>query len=383
MNKRIGTIRILIAFVYTTLICISSSVYAIKTARQQIQLKAGAALQRIKSDSETPARVKWHRDRGTVRSLYNLTLPAPMGTLETSVRQCLGDYCDLFALTDPNIELRLTNVQNSLTGEHVRFHQYYNGIEVYGAVISVHTNRSRQIRVIHSNYFPEIKIGTVASLAPGQVIDVAVAEVRAFDLRKPPRANLVIFPNRDAGQVGDYANAYRLAYRVILHSRQPLAGWEYIIDANTGESLHRQSLLRFADGRGRVFNPNPVVALKDFTLEDQEDSAHAIPEEAYTEVILPELDGSGFLDGTYVSTRLTENRANEPTLEFNYLRDDPRFEEVMVYYHVDAVGRYLKGLGFDFVDDWQIPTNVHVNQEDNSFYDSDEGSINFGDGGVD
>ncbi len=381
MNRQIFATPIALALC-TVLICVSA-VYAKGKEKQQFRLKAGAALQRIKSDSETPARVKWHRDRGTVRSLYNLTLPAPMGTLETSVRQCLSDYCDLFALTDPNIELRLTNVQNSLTGTHVRFHQYYNGIEVYGAVISVHTNRSRQIRVIHSNYFPEIKIGTVASLGSEQAIDIAVAEAEAFDLRKPARANLVIFPNRDAGQVGDYANAYRLAYRVILHSRQPRVSWEYIIDANTGKPLHQQSLLRFADGRGRVFNPNPVVALKDFTLEDQEDSADAIPQGAYTEVVLPGLDGSGFLDGTYVSTRLTENRANEPTLEFNYLRDDPRFEEVMVYYHVDAVGRYLKGLGFDFVDDWQIPTNVHVNQEDNSFYDSDEGSINFGDGGVD
>ena len=54
------------------------------------------------------------------------------------------------------------------------------------------------------------------------------------------------------------------AYRAIVHSRQPLASWEYIIDANTGEPLQRQNLLRSADGRGRVFNPNPVVALKEF-----------------------------------------------------------------------------------------------------------------------
>ena len=159
--------------------------------------------------------------------------------------------------------------------------------------------------------------------------------------------------------------------------------WEYIIDANTGEPLHRRNLLRFADGRGRVFNPNPVVALKDFTLMDQDDSADAIPEAAYTDVILPELDGSGFLDGPYVSTRLTENRANEPTLAFNYLRDDPRFEEVMVYYHVDAVGRYLKGLGFDFVDDWQLSANVHFGMTRAGFYDPIDGSINFGDAGVD
>ena len=157
-------------------------------------------MQRIKSESETAVRARWHRDRGTVRSLYNLTLPAPMGTLETSTRQCLNDYCDLFAMTDPSIELRLTDIQSSLTGRHVRFHQYYNGIEVYGAVVSVHTNRSGQIRVIHSNYFPRINISTTASLTPEGAINIAIAETGAFDLRKPPHANLVIFPNSDAGQ---------------------------------------------------------------------------------------------------------------------------------------------------------------------------------------
>ena len=381
MNNRITSIPIML--VYTILICIPSWVYAKKEVRQQIQLKAGAALQRVKFDSETPVRARWHRDRGTVRSLYNLTLPAPTGTLETSVRQCLNDHCDLFAMTDPNIELRLTDIQNSLTGRHVRFHQYYNGIEVYGAATSVHTNHSGQIRVIHNNYFPQINISTAASLSPEGAINIAIAESRAFDLRKPPRAKLVIFPNHNAGQIGDYANAYRLAYRAIVHSRQPVASWEYIIDANTGEPLHRRNLLRSADGRGRVFNPNPVVALKDFRLMDQGDSADAIPEEAYTDVILPELKGSGFLDGPYVSTRLTDNRANEPTLEFNYLRDDSRFEEVMVYYHIDAVGRYLKGLGFNFVDDWQIPANVHFGMTRAGFYDDSDGSINFGDAGVD
>ena len=381
MNKRISSTPIML--VLTILICIPSSVYAKKEVRQQIQLKAGAALQRVKFDSETPVRARWHRDRGTVRSLYNLTLPAPTGTLETSARQCLSDYCDLFAMTDPNIELRLTTIQSSLTGRHARFHQYYKGIEVYGAATSVHTNRSGQIRVIHNNYFPRINISTAASLSPEGAIDIAIAESGAFDLRKPPRAKLVIFPNHNAGQIGDYANAYRLAYRAIVHSRQPVASWEYIIDSHTGKPLHRRNLLRSADGRGRVFNPNPVVALKDFRLMDQGDSADAIPEEAYTDVILSELDGSGFLNGPYVSTRLTDNRANEPTLEFNYLRDDSRFEEVMVYYHIDAVGRYLKELGFDFVNDWQIPANVHFGMTRAGFYNDSDGSINFGDAGVD
>ena len=381
MNKQIFSTPFALAL-WAILIC-APLVYAKGKERQQIQLNTAAALQRIKSDSETPVRARWHPNRRTVRSLYNLTLPASKGTLETSARQCISDYSDLFAMTDPIIELRLKYIQSSLTGKHVRFHQYHNGIEVYGAAISIHTNHSGQIRVIHSNYFPQINISTAASFSPDQAISIAIADAGVFEVRKPPRANLVIFPSRDVGQIGDYADAYRLAYRVNLHSRQPLASWECIIDANTGEPLYQQNLLRYADGRGRVFNPNPVVALKDFTLMDQDDAADAIPEEAYTDVILRELDGSGFLDGPYVSTRLTENRANEPTLVFNYLRDDPRFEEVMVYYHVDTVARYLKGLGFDFVNNWQLPANVHVGVTRAGFYDDSDGSIGFGDAGAD
>ena len=35
------------------------------------------------------------------------------------------------------------------------------------------------------------------------------------------------------------------------------------------------------------------------------------------------------------------------------------------------------------MDNWQIPTNVHINESNNAFYDDSDGSINFGDGGVD
>ena len=55
----------------------------------------------------------------------------------------------------------------------------------------------------------------------------------------------------------------------------------------------------------------------------------------------------------------------------------------MVYYHVDTVGRYVKGIGFDFVDNWQIPANVHFGMTRAGFYDDSDGSINFGDAGVD
>jgi len=353
-------------------------------ASTQHNHEAMKALQTLKLRSESSVRTRWHDDRGTVRSLYNLTIPAPAGTPETSARRFLNDHRSLFGMTDPGVELRLEGVQQSLTGRHIRLRQYYRGVEVCGGDISVHTDRFGQVRVVHSNYFPKINTGVAASLPAGSAVDIAVNATNAYSITGSPQSKLVIFPNREALKMDDYTDAYRLAHRVIVRSQRPAGTWEYIIDASTGEIMRRRNLLRFFEGQGRVFNPNPVVALQDTTLEDMSDSDKAIPEEAYSDVTLLGLDGSGYLDGIHVSTRLTTNRAYEPSLEFNYSRRDDRFEEVMAYYHIDSIARYIIDLGFDsLMSNWQVPVNAHVSDEDNAFYDPFDGSINFGDGGID
>ncbi len=165
-----------------------------------------------------------------------------------------------------------------------------------------------------------------------------------------------------------------------------------LVDDATLDVVEVHDRLRYANGRGRVFIPNPVVALHDPSLEDQDDSADAVPEEAYERVILFDLDGSGYLTGPYVTTEPTSSRAFEPSsLQFKYDRSDDRFEEVMAYYHIDAYQRYIQRLGFDNVANGQIPVNVNGLADDNSYYQppspSDPpdylGSITFGSGGVD
>ena len=110
MNKPIVSIPMVLVL-YAMVICIPSSVYAKRTVRDHLKLQASVALQRIKSASATGVRARWHQDRGTVRSLYNLTLPLSPGTLETAARQCLSEHCDLFGMTDPHTELRLKTIQ--------------------------------------------------------------------------------------------------------------------------------------------------------------------------------------------------------------------------------------------------------------------------------
>ena len=60
--------------------------------------------------------------------------------------------------------------------------------------------------------------------------------------------------------------------------------------------------------RGRVFEPNPVVTLRDETLTDQKDADYAALQPAYEIVTLLRLDGSGNLRATghVLKTRRTE-----------------------------------------------------------------------------
>ena len=68
------------------------------------------------------------------------------------------------------------------------------------------------------------------------------------------------------------------------------------------------------NGKGRIFNPNPVVTLNDTALKDNSQ----IPESAYSEVNLENLDDSGMLDGSFASTQnsLQQNQKGQPPIHF-------------------------------------------------------------------
>ena len=52
-------------------------------------------------------------------------------------------------------------------------------------------------------------------------------------------------------------------------------------------------------GVGTVFLPNPVADLGDETLTDQKDADYAALAPAYHDVVLTDLDGTGFLVGDW------------------------------------------------------------------------------------
>jgi hypothetical protein len=142
-------------------------------------------------------------------------------------------------------------------------------------------------------------------------------------------------------------------------------------------------------GVGSVFVTNPVQSLGDESLTDQKDADAAVPAAAYHDVVLTNLDGSGFLHGDYATVvSETGNPAHSPTNTFSYTRHQDEFEQVMAYYWITEAQRYIHSLGFG-VDRRPIndqPQAVRINQWglDNSFAtDHPKNELRFGKGGVD
>jgi hypothetical protein len=142
-------------------------------------------------------------------------------------------------------------------------------------------------------------------------------------------------------------------------------------------------------GIGSVFVSNPVQSLGDESLTDQKDSDAAVPADAYYDVGLTHLDGSGRLRGDYANiVSETGNPAYSPTNTFRYTRHPDEFEQVMAYYWITQAQTYIHSLGFGegrrAIDN--RPQRVRINQwgQDNSFAtDHPKNELRFGKGGVD
>jgi zinc metalloprotease ZmpB len=142
-------------------------------------------------------------------------------------------------------------------------------------------------------------------------------------------------------------------------------------------------------GTASVFVPNPVSSLGDESLTDQKDAASAVPDTAYHDVTLTNLDGSGFLRGTYATViSETGSPAYSSTNTFRYRRDQDEFEQVMAYYWITEAQKYVHSLGFGEsrrgIDNVSQPVRINQWGADNSFTtDHPTNEIRYGKGGAD
>ena len=252
-------------------------------------------------------------------------------------------------------ELRVDDVRESLTGTHIHYQRYVDGVPLVGSDAVERIPRGGQMPSVIRN---EDRRGRLSS------------------------ARTV------------YVRVDGVMHRAVQRLEEDRAHRRYLrcYDINTGALLQETPL--FFHAAAQVFDPNPVAKLNAPQLQDQNNAASAVPASAYSVVDLAGLSASGPLAGPNVKIVDTDapftTRA-EASQSLLFDRSQPQFEEVNAYFHIDRSQRYLQSLGYTGtrrIAGYAIPVDAHAAAgSDNSLFSigdvPGEGALFFGDGGTD
>ena len=304
-------------------------------------------------------------------------------------RQALAERAGLLGIERDLSSLRPESARRGVGADYVRFVQVVQGRPVVGSDLVVMLPYDAAVSpAVNSNYRSGLGSATTGveqvSQASALLAALAAAKGSLATLRAPPALERVYVP---------VDKELIPAWRVTLALNQPTRSLGILIRSDTGEVLYVVDLLRWDSGR--VFDPNPPSG-----------SGGAIPPPSHCDGAAEE----GLLTGRYVTRTLQgispgqdklkgdyvdltapgitgaykpAGLADEPLRSYVYPCTDDRFEEVMTYYHVDAVQRKLQRLGFAAgaaVLARPVAAHAHYFADCNAFYDPVDRGIHFGDG---
>jgi len=304
----------------------------------------------------------------------------------------------------------------------VRFSQEFKGVPVLASEIVINMHADSRVHSLYNQYHydipaaldPAAKVPPLAARAlvarlsnafhvreigPPRLVLMRYAPVNRlppFSPRRPNRARSLFIRAVDrhlararrrglAPQLG----RHYLAWQVTLRTKRPLSAWLLFVDAVSGALLETRDLFSYASGRGKVFDPNPIVSSGDLTLSS---STPAKTLNALrTSVKLERLDPPDpqarlHLDGAWVHMEdFVVPDYPEPTSllgRFIFSATNRKFLDVMAYYHIDAFRQYIEAdLKLTGVGNFSIM----VDPQGENGADLSQGSgagIVFGEGGV-
>ena len=331
-------------------------------------------------------KVRWDRENYVPRKVYGFETVPEKGTPRQIADRFLKANRKALKIDDTLQHLKFDKTSESLGASTVLFQQYFEKTPIHGAWVSVHVDRQGKIFLVKNDTIPPEKLKQKikrkkAGLLPSSRIDgIIKAKIKEFGT-----VNTEIKKER---MIYALKGNFKRSWKVKFGTKKPAASWILFIDAANGDIIEERNVLRKSDGRGRVFLPNPVVSLNNDSLFDMKDKDQGVFEAAYKAVMLKGLKPGGYLKGAYADTTKTPKCARSSNFEYFYTREDDRFEEVMAYYHIDSIQRYIQSLGFSNergILNRPIRVNVHGGTADNSYYDPSPGKqdLTFGDGGVD
>ncbi|MBX7243267.1 MAG: T9SS type A sorting domain-containing protein [Bacteroidia bacterium] len=320
-------------------------------------------------------------------------IPLPAGYSAESLLPVIYKRYDCFR--NPDISLRKETEKSSPGGNHIQYRQFYRDIPVYGSGIKAN---------IHKN-------GYILSFL-NHLENPVVSGIPEFSLSEAFVQNEI---HRKAGAYESSSEAVLFfhqgrwvpAYVVITFAHTFPVSFEWIADARTGEILSQKDRASYhahaaltgdTTGRGVVFRPDPLTKAQvsyGAPYLDNSDQSSAAFNAVMDTVLLRDItfntgDGRFYLEGPYVKIEDIDPYDSVPVSSlsgnFFYTRNRSGFEDVMVYYHIDSLQRYIQSLGFSNLYNEPLRADPHGygNQDNSHFIPNGSMSyIGWGQGGVD
>ncbi len=316
---------------------------------------------------------------GTPKEVWGFRTKSRRGNPVNLARKFLDANQDLLGLKDLEYFPR-PRVIESLGARHIIFQQRLENLPILRAYVTVHMARNGSAYLVKNRAVPRDLAHPSAEFR----ITSPIARRRGLaSVTKRPGSARVTASERIWFPL---QSRLRPSYRVNVRRRKPREDWIIFVDGETGRILRKYDNLASVTGFASVFDPNPVIALGGSNQLIRNSRLLPPPPTAYAKVTLHNLKTTGRLDGWRVTTKPTPRRVRRTDRRFHFTSDDPAFEEVMVYFHIDRSIRYLESLGFRgprAIFQEPMPVNANGTEEDNSWYSPHERNLTFGLGGVD
>lgn len=283
--------------------------------------------------------------------------------------------------------LQALSVRSGLAGQYVRFQETAGGIPVEGAQVVVGLpDDEKRTPVVARGVAPVAQTGLARRVTAAAALKLALrtAGIQPRSLRDEPQIEEIYLNTGKEAVPG---------WRITLPGGD--GTWLAGIRADTGEVLYLTDLRR--SDSGRVFNPNPPKG-SGGTIPPPTDCDSAANEallsgQYQTLTIQGRTPAQDKLKGQYVDLTAPgiiggykpAGVAGEASGSFIYGCNDDRFEEVMVYHHLDATQRKIQALGFSGQSSIlarPIPAHAHYFNDCNAFYDPVDRGVHFGDADV-
>ena len=327
---------------------------------------------------------------GVIRYLYAQKVGGYTGTAENIARAFINDRAQRFGVDVTRNELKTIAVKKSRGGVSVLFDQQYKGIPVFASRVVITLNKNNEVTFAASAFRPvKTEIATRASISESQAVTAARNYLQVSGkLIGRQYAEQSIFETADKG--------FRLCWRVVVPTEAPMGDWEIFVNAETGAIEHVKDMMMYHNGKGLVWDPDPLTTAGvtyGGAYKDNNDADSNELNDERMEVVLKDItyDGSVYkLEGPYAVLKDWESPSDnfpEPadSSQFRFTRNQQNFESVMAYYHVDKSTRHLiLDLGYDEPKQHNFEVDPHgLSGDDNSHYVSSDNYLALGEGGVD